>query len=83
MATPEDYKNYGHNCVHACMYSSMQDRYAETRALPPIDDSQDWFLISAEEEGGFTILEFSRNLTTCDSKDLDIKVRIAIFRTML
>ena len=53
---------------------SLKDRYAETRARPPIDKSQDWFLISGEEENGFTILEFSRNLTTCDTKDLEIKV---------
>ena len=52
----------------------LKDRYAETRARPPIDKSQDWFLISGEEENGFTILEFSRNLTTCDTKDLEIKV---------
>ena len=52
----------------------LKDRYAEIRARPPIDKSQDWFLISGEEENGFTILEFSRNLTTCDTKDLEIKV---------
>ena len=52
----------------------MQDRYAEGRYLPPIDKSQDWFIISGEEQGGFTTLEFSRNLTTCDPRDLEIKV---------
>lgn len=48
------------------------------RALPPIDKSQDWFLISGEEENGFTVLEFSRNLTTCDPKDLEIKVALHV-----
>ena len=46
------------------------------RSLPPIDDMQDWFLISAAINDGYTELEFSRNFTTCDnqSRDLDIKV---------
>ena len=52
----------------------IQDRYAEVRDLPVIDKSQDWFLISGKEENNFTILEFTRNLTTCDSQDLEIKV---------
>ena len=52
----------------------MQDRFADSRSLPPIDESQDWFITSGEEEHGFTVLEFSRNLTTCDPRDLDIKV---------
>ncbi len=58
--------------------ASFQDRYAEGRFLPPIDTSQDWFLVNSEEENGFTVLEFSRNFTTCDPKDLDITV-IKIF----
>ena len=61
--------SYYINIIHC-----LKDRYAETRVRPPIDKSQDWFLISGEEENGFTILEFSRNLTTCDTKDLEIKV---------
>ena len=52
----------------------MQDRFAEMRTLPPIDDSQDWFLTFGEEEDGYTILEFYRNLSTCDAQDLDISV---------
>ena len=54
----------------------MQDRYAEERVTPPIDAMQDWFLISAAINDGYTELEFSRNFTTCDneSKDLDILV---------
>ena len=56
----------------------MQDRYAERRALPPIDVSQDWYLSFGEEEDGYTILEFSRNLTTCDPKDLDVDVSLTM-----
>jgi hypothetical protein len=52
----------------------MQDRYADRRALPSIDASQDWFLTFGEEEDGYTILEFYRNLTSCDAHDLDISV---------
>jgi hypothetical protein len=53
----------------------MQDRYAQGRFLPPIDArSQDWFLTNSEEEDGFTILEFSRNFTSCDPQDLNIDV---------
>ena len=52
----------------------FQDRYAEGRFLPPIDPSQDWFLVNSEEEDDFTLLEFSRNFTTCDTRDLDIMV---------
>ena len=57
----------------------VQDRYAERRVLPPIDASQDWFLSFGEEEDGYTILEFSRNLTTCDPKDLDVDVSLTKF----
>ena len=56
------------------MYLLPKDRYAEGRYLPPIDASQDWFLVSGEEDGGYTILEFTRNLTTCDDKDLNVEV---------
>ena len=60
--------------VTFCAVFSFQDRFADGRALPPIDESQDWFLISGEQDDGFTVLEFSRNLTTCDPRDLEIKV---------
>ena len=54
----------------------LQDRFAVDRFLPPIDESQDWFLINGEVENDYTILEFTRNLTTCDDKDLPIKVML-------
>ena len=53
----------------------LQDRFAEFRSRPPIDTiGQDWFLTNSEEAGGFTVLEFSRNFTSCDPQDLDITV---------
>ena len=52
----------------------LQDHFAIDRYLPPVDESQDWFLVSGEEENGYTILEFTRSLTSCDQNDLDIKV---------
>ena len=52
----------------------LQDRFAINRYLPPVDKSQDWCLVSGEEENGHTILEFTRKLTTCDDNDLTIKV---------
>ena len=33
-------------------------------------------MVSGEEENGYTILEFTRKLTTCDDKDLTIKVHV-------
>ena len=54
----------------------LQDRFAFQEALPPIDPSQDWFLVRGEEDGGYTILEFTRNWTTCDDRDRDIVVRM-------
>ncbi len=69
-----------YNCY--CLFSLfllIQDRYAEQEALPPIDASQDWFLISGEQENGFTILEFSRNITSCDDRDMNILVSDCIY----
>ena len=43
--------------------------------MPPIDESQDWFLTRGEEENGRTILEFYRKFTSCDEEnDMDITV---------
>ena len=59
---------------HAVFAAILQDRFAIDRFLPAVDESQDWFLVSGEEENGYTVLEFTRNLSTCDNNDLDIKV---------
>ena len=50
----------------------LQDRYAFARATPSNDVSQDWVLTGANEEGGFTTLQFERKLETCDPDDLAI-----------
>ena len=50
----------------------LQDRYAFARATPRYDASQDWKLIGGSEEGGFTTLQFERQLETCDEDDLAI-----------
>ena len=60
--------------MYLAAFLSLQDRYADGQALPPIDASQDWFLANGEEAGGYTILEFTRNWTTCDDRDRDIVV---------
>ncbi|XP_019617768.1 PREDICTED: DBH-like monooxygenase protein 1 [Branchiostoma belcheri] len=47
----------------------LTDRYAEAQAQPPVDESQDWELVSGNENGTHTVLRFNRKLTTCDVKD--------------
>ncbi|XP_066265474.1 DBH-like monooxygenase protein 1 homolog [Branchiostoma lanceolatum] len=47
----------------------LTDRYAEAKAQPPVDESQDWELVSAYENGTHTVLRFNRKLTTCDVRD--------------
>jgi hypothetical protein len=44
----------------------FHDRFAAARAPPSVDEQQDWKLEAGEEENGFTVLEFSRKLITCD-----------------
>ena len=58
------------------MYSAciLKDRYARGRYEPLIDNMQDWFLISARQDDGYTELEFSRNFTTCDNESQDIDI---------
>ncbi|CAH1233728.1 MOXD1 [Branchiostoma lanceolatum] len=47
----------------------LTDRYAEEKALPPEDESQDWDLLSGYENDTHTVLRFKRKLQTCDVKD--------------
>jgi hypothetical protein len=57
----------------------MQDRHAVGRFLPSIDESQDWMLVSGEEQNGRTIIEFTRPFLSCDSEnDLDITVSAVV-----
>ena len=50
----------------------MQDRFADARALPPVDSQQDWTLVAGKEENGWTIVAFNRTLQTGDARDRDI-----------
>eukprot|EP00058_Branchiostoma_floridae_P003514 XP_002589002.1 hypothetical protein BRAFLDRAFT_124914 [Branchiostoma floridae] len=47
----------------------LTDRYADAKAQPAVDESQDWELVSGNENGTHTVLRFSRKLMTCDTKD--------------
>ncbi|CAH1243298.1 MOXD1 [Branchiostoma lanceolatum] len=47
----------------------LTDHYADAKAQPPVDESQDWELVSGYENGTHTVLRFNRKLTTCDEKD--------------
>ncbi|CAH1248491.1 MOXD1 [Branchiostoma lanceolatum] len=47
----------------------LTDRYAEAKALPPVDESQDWELVSGYENATHTVLRFNRKLMTCDDRD--------------
>lgn len=58
----------------------MQDRFAVlSYILPPVDEKQDWELHSSAQKNGHTVLEFTRDLFTCDEEDdVDIKVQIEL-----
>ena len=67
--------------IYSCqelIVHTMQDRYTVGRSSPPVDEEQNWNLISGEEDGDFTILEFSRKYITCDEFDRAISVSIYI-----
>ena len=62
--------------MHVLVPDYMQDRFATGRSLPPVDAMQDWILEDGEQEDGFTILAFRRNLVTCDEQfDREIQVQ--------
>ena len=47
----------------------VQDRRTDSnsRTVPTIDAQQDWNLVAGSQDGGFTILEFSRAIDTGDT----------------
>ncbi|XP_065886142.1 DBH-like monooxygenase protein 1 homolog [Dysidea avara] len=45
------------------------DHYAFSYELPRLDISQDWILLNATEDVGYTVLEFMRDFQTCDLQD--------------
>ncbi|CAH3176907.1 unnamed protein product [Porites lobata] len=52
----------------------LTDRYAVARAVPPIDDQQDYQLTDFKESDGKTLLKFTRKFDTCDSRDKKLEV---------
>lgn len=52
-----------------------QDRFAAGRFEPSIDASQDWTLVGHEEREGRTIMEFTRDMNTCDENDIVLSVK--------
>ena len=51
-----------------------QDRYADAKAIPPIDEQQDYELTGFQESGGKTLLKFKRKFDTCDTRDRKLEV---------
>ena len=64
----------GWQCIELFFFS--QDRYADARAIPPIDEQQDYDLTGFQESGGKTLLKFKRKFDTCDTRDRKLEVRI-------
>lgn len=60
--------------LHEIFKSLFQDRYAVARAVPPIDDQQDYQLTDFKESDGKTLLKFTRKFDTCDSRDKKLEV---------
>lgn len=61
----------------------LQDRYADSKAVPPIDDQQDYELTYSQESNGRTLLKFKRKFDTCDSRDRKLEVSIFPCRFLL
>ena len=59
-------------CIYSLIVRTAQDRFADARALPPVDSQQDWTLVAGKEENGWTIVAFNRALQTGDAHDRDI-----------
>ena len=59
----------------------LQDRYADKRAIPPIDDQQDYEL--TQESDGKTLLKFKRKFDTCDPRDRKLEVSFFLVIVLL
>jgi hypothetical protein len=44
----------------------LKDCFASAESTPKTDKSQDWFLLEAAEQDGYTMLKYKRKLETCD-----------------
>jgi hypothetical protein len=57
----------------------MKDCYATGNAAPSADSSQDWVLLEANEQDGYTMLKYKRKIETCDTQyDRAVNVRYLI-----
>ncbi|XP_035207206.1 DBH-like monooxygenase protein 1 homolog, partial [Stegodyphus dumicola] len=50
----------------------FQDRHGTGNRLPPVDRTQDWHVLSGNENDTHTSLVFRRKLITCDQEDMEI-----------
>lgn len=51
-----------------------QDRYADDKAIPLVDEQQDYKLADFQESDGKTLLKFTRKFDTCDPRDRKLEV---------
>ena len=61
----------------------LQDRYADSKAVPPVDDQQDYELTDFQESDGKTLLKFKRKFDTCDPRDRKLEVSISAHHFLL
>ena len=66
------------NCTENTFF--LQDRYADEKAIPPIDEQQDYKLEGFQESDGKTLLKFTRKFDTCDPRDRKLEVCVLFLR---
>ena len=54
----------------------FQDRFADEKRLPPMDEEKNYELTGFEESDTKTVLKFYRKFDTCDPRDRAIKVPV-------
>ncbi|RNA26714.1 DBH monooxygenase -like protein [Brachionus plicatilis] len=52
----------------------LKDTHAISKSAPLVDDVQNWELLDASENEGYTILKVKRKLRTCDNDDIEIRM---------
>ena len=58
----------------------FQDRFADAKAIPPLDEQQDYELTGFQESGGKTLLKFKRKFDTCDPRDRKLEVIKSVYK---
>ena len=61
-------------------YLFLQDRYADEKAIPPIDEQQDYKLEGFQESNGKTLLKFTRKFDSCDPRDRKLEACVLFLR---